>query len=140
MSKEWKPATTFDVMDIINAEAIKEISVGSSVEQVYSILGEPELPPARLSRKSPIYIHLYGNVSLSAEDGKIITIDIDFHGSRKKMVFTDSIKNWSFENWTELSKKKGWEINLIYDTYSISNLGMTIAVSEKGKIRMLSLQ
>lgn len=140
MSKKWKPSTIFKVIDIINEEAIISIPIDSSIEKMHSILGDPELPPAKLSKGLPIFIYLYGNVSISVENGNLIAIDIDFHGNREKMVVAESIKNWGLNEWIELSKKNGWEMSMIYDTYSITSSKIRIGVSESGKIKMLSLR
>ena len=139
MNEEWKPIFQIELMDIINSMHIKKLHVGSSDSLIYETMGEPELPVAQLNRKSKIFSHLYGNVNILSENNTIISINIDMHSFRKKMVVPGRVYEWKLDNWQELSKIKDWHVNKICDVVRLEGKGIVICLSSDGKVGMISL-
>ena len=139
MNEEWNPIFQIELMDIINSLHIKKLHVGSSDSLIYETMGEPELPVAKLNRKSKIFSHLYGNVNILSVNNTVISIDIDMHGFRKKMVILGRINSWKLNNWLELAKIKNWNVNKICDVVRLEGKGIVICLSPDGKVGMISL-
>jgi hypothetical protein len=139
MNKEWEPIFQIELIDIINSLHIKKLHVGSSDSLINETMGEPELPVARLNRKSKIFNHLYGNVNILSENHTVISINIDMHGFRKKMVILGSINSWKFDDWLALSKIKDWNVNQFCDGVRLEGKGIVICLLLDGKVEMVTL-
>ena len=141
MNEEWNPIFQIELMDIINSLHIKKLHVGSSDSLIYETMGEPELPVARLDtdRESKIFSHLYGNVNILSKNNTVISIDIDMHGFRKKMVILGRINSWKLNDWLKLAKIKNWNVNKICDVVRLEGKGIVICLSPDGKVGMISL-
>ncbi|OCG51573.1 hypothetical protein A9G38_05910 [Gilliamella sp. Imp1-1] len=139
MNEEWEPIFQIELMDIINSLNIKKLHVGSSDSLIYEIMGEPELAVTRLNRKSKIFSHLYGNVNILSENNMVISINIDMHCFRKKMVVLGRINSWKLDTWLELSKIKDWRVNKFCDVVRLEGKGIVICLLPNGEVGMISL-
>lgn len=139
MNKKWNPMFQIEIMDIIDSLQINRLRVGSPDSLIYETLGEPELPKAKLNKKSKIFNYLYGNVSILSENHAVISINIDMHGIRKKMVTLGSVSDWRLDEWLELSKLKKWNINKFCNVVHIKGKGLIISLSLEGKLEMFTL-
>ncbi len=57
-------------MNIINDLCVNG-RVSSPDSLICEVMGEPELPITRLSKKSKVFNYLYGNVSFLSENGSV---------------------------------------------------------------------
>ncbi|CAI1677461.1 TPA: hypothetical protein ACSTJY_000598 [Serratia fonticola] len=140
MNDKWTPSINLDLMDVINTQSIKGVQVGSPEAFIFEIMGEAELPATRLSKKSKIINHLYGNVNFLSENGYVIAINIDFHGNREKMITLGDIGGWGVNDWFELSELKGWSLNNLDGVMRILGGGIVIELSKEGELSMVSLR
>ena len=139
MNEEWNPIFQIELMDIINSLHIKKLHVGSSDSLIYETMGEPELPVARLNRKSKIFSHRYGNVDILSANNTVIKIYIGMHGFRKNMVILGRINSWKLNDWLKLAKIKKWNVYTMCDVIRLEGKGIDIYVSPDGKVEAISL-
>ncbi|OCG60387.1 hypothetical protein A9G42_11360 [Gilliamella sp. Nev6-6] len=140
MNKEWKPLFQIQLIHVINKLRIHGLHIGAPDSVIYEIMGEPELPTTKLNKKSKIYCHIYGNVTIYSENNIVIAIDIDLHGVRKKIVDFGEVANWKLNDWLALSKQKGWHVNNIYDVIQLEGNGIVIGLSQEGKVGVVSIR
>ncbi len=140
MNNKWAPSINLDLIDVINIHGIKGIRVGSPEYVICEIIGEAELPATKLSKKSKIVNHLYGNVNLLSENGCVIAINIDFHGNRTEMVTIGEIKSWDIDDWMQLVEKEGWIVTKTGDVIQIIGNRIIISLSQEGQVRLVSLR
>ncbi|WP_447884569.1 hypothetical protein [Serratia fonticola] len=140
MNDRWIPSINLDLIDVINTHGIKGVRVGSPESFVFEIMGEAELPATKISKKSKILNHLYGNVSLLSENGHIIAINIDFHGNRAEMVAIGEIDSWGMDDWVQLAEKEGWITTKTDDVIQLIGNGIIISLSKEGQVGLLSLR
>lgn len=141
MNYKWTPPFRLDLLDVIDRNNnINGLHIGSPEFLITKLLGEPELPVAKLSKKSKILNHLYGNVSILSEHEHVIAINIDFLSNRSELITKDKIKSWTINNWLELSVSKHWELNKINDTLQLVGDGISISLFVDGKLGMVSIR
>lgn len=56
MNHDWIPSCGVELMDVIRHNSIHALQVGQPEAAVVSNLGEPELPAAKVSKKSTLII------------------------------------------------------------------------------------
>ncbi len=138
-STPWIPKNTFYLENLLETKALGEIKVGTSADKIEALLGRPELPNAKLSPKSKIWVSLYGNVNLLIADNRVIGINVDFHGNRTEMLLKNSIKNWKLPEWKKFAEKNNWNLKQIFDVLKIEGEGITIGLNPNGIINMVSV-
>jgi hypothetical protein len=134
----WMPKRLFYVEKIIKDMAIGGLKIGMGQKVIEELLGPPELPMAKLSRRSKIWVSLYGNVSVLTSNKKVISIDIDFHGNRAKMVQTGTLEKWQLQEWKKYAEGQGWHLKSIGDQYKVDGEGILIGLDSEGVIGTLS--
>lgn len=139
-SNKWTPELKLDIMKVINYTSINGLHVGSSTALIHELLGEPELPIAKINKKSKILYWLYGNVSILSENDYVIAIDVDFHSKREQMVTLGKLVNWGREDWLIFAKENKWDLKNISNATSLINGGIIIGLSQHGKLDILSLR
>ncbi|MEM5373063.1 hypothetical protein V4C53_44765 [Paraburkholderia azotifigens] len=127
-----------DLMDLIETKRLHGISTGDSIALARNVFGPEELPKARLGRRSKLYSHLYGNLNFIEENDVIISIIIDLHGNRQKIVDI-SYKKRSVSDWIILFKNKKWNIRNNDEVISFGSIGASLDFSPSGKLEMVSL-
>ncbi|MBB2435712.1 hypothetical protein [Escherichia sp. 11.1600] len=137
---KWNSAFKLDVMSVIKDLSIKGLRVGSSITRLHEIMGEPELPVAKISKKSKIYYWLYGNISFLSEENYVVAIDIDFHSNREKVITFDNTMNWELNNWLNLAKEYNFNINNDNQLFYLTHDGISICLSQYGRLSMVSLR
>ncbi|EBA0261602.1 hypothetical protein KK742_003616, partial [Salmonella enterica] len=111
-----------------------------SIAQLHEIMGEPELPVARMGKKSKIYYWLYGNVSFLSEGDYVIAIDIDFHSNRERVITFDKTMNWEINDWLNLANENEFDINNDNKLFYLTHDGISICLSQNGRLGMVSLR
>jgi len=139
-NSKWHPAFKLDVMNVIKDLSIKGLCVGSSIAQLHAIMGEPELPAAKMGKRSKIYYWLYGNVSFLAEGDYVIAIDIDFHSNRERVITFDKTMNWEINDWLNLANENKFDINNHNELCYLTHDGISIFLSQDGRLGMVSLR
>ncbi|MFD1887409.1 hypothetical protein [Paenibacillus wenxiniae] len=140
MNDKWIPSTNLDLIDVINTHSIKGVQVGSPESVVLEIMGAAQLPATKLSKKSKVLHHLYGNVNVLSENGYVIAINIDFHSNRTEMVAIGEIDSWGIDDWMQLAKKEGWIVTKTEDVIQCVGNGIMISLSRAGEVGLLSLR
>lgn len=134
----WIPKRMFYVEDILKNMSVGGLKIGAGQSEIEVLLGPPELPMAKLGKKSKIWASLYGNVSVLTSNEKVISIDIDFHGNRTKMVQTGAFEKWHLQDWKNYAQSQGWHLKSIGDQYKVDGDGITIGLDNEGEIGTLS--
>ncbi|EDU9624197.1 hypothetical protein XW65_002356 [Salmonella enterica subsp. enterica] len=137
---KWNPAFKLDIMNVIKDLSIKGLCVGSSIAQVHEIMGEPELPVAKMGKKSKIYYWLYGNVSFLSEGDYVIAIDIDSHSNRERVITFDKTMNWEVNDWLNLANGNEFDIDNDGELVYLTHDGISICLSLDGRLGMVSLR
>lgn len=140
MKNNWTPSINLDLIDIINTHTIKGLRVGSPESYICKIMGTAELPVTKLNKKSKIFNHLYGNVTLLSENGCVIAISIDFNSKRTEMVAFGEIGSWGLDDWMQLAEKERWLTINSGDVIQLIGNGIIISLSQKGQLGLLSLK
>jgi hypothetical protein len=135
----WIPTRLFYVEDILKDMAIGGLKIGAGQNEIEASLGPPELPMARLGKRSKIWVSLYGNVSVLTSNEKVISIDIDFHGNRAEMVQAGLFEKWHLQEWKSYAQDQGWHLKPIGNQYTMVGDGITIGLDNEGEIGTLSL-
>ncbi|MEW4370144.1 hypothetical protein [Paenibacillus kandeliae] len=125
---------------IISSKKVKNIGIGSSVTDLSLYLGESNIQPAKINRRSNVYCYVYENISFFVEAAKVIAIDIDVHGKNKHCIELGEMANWNLDHWFDFAKTKAWEIEEISDITHIYGDGLKIALSPAGELGMISIR
>lgn len=134
----WMPKRFYYIDEILKEMAIGGLKIGAGQNEIEVLLGPPELPMARLGRKSKIWVSLYGNVSVLTSNNKVINIDIDLHGNRTEMVQIGSLEKWQLQEWKNYADDQGWHLKPIGNQYKVDGDGITIGLDSEGVIGTLS--
>ena len=140
INSTWDSPLQLDVISIIEQLSINGLRIGSSISQLLEVMGKPELPAAKLSKKSKIVYWLYGNVSFLSEDDSLIAIDVDFHSNRKKIVKLGEIVNWKSKDWLNWAQKRQLNINKQDAVINISDNNIIITLSQDWSLGMVSIR
>jgi hypothetical protein len=140
MDSDWSPSITFKLIEILRNDGLEELPIGSPEITIKNIMGEPEVPRAKLNKKSKVYCHLYGNVTFLTEYDKLIAIDIDLHGNRSNTVDIGDISSWNMEDWMLFAENNNWSILRCDDIILLSGKHIKASISTEGAIRMLSIR
>lgn len=108
--------------------------------EILSAFGEPDCQPGTISKKSKIYCFLYKNLSLLVEAGKVIAMDIDFHGKPGFFVLPEEVAGWRRADWVGLSKTQTWQETCIGDATHLGGDGIRLTFSDAGKLAVLSIR
>ncbi|EAX5842455.1 hypothetical protein BEI30_22170, partial [Salmonella enterica] len=94
----------------------------------------------RMGKKSKIYYWLYGNVSFLSEGDYVIAIDIDFHSNRERVITFDKTMNWEINDWLNLANENEFDINNDNKLFYLTHDGISICLSQNGRLGMVSLR
>ncbi|WP_018886421.1 hypothetical protein [Paenibacillus massiliensis] len=140
MNHEWTPLFEVELIDVIRLNSIHALQVGQPEAVVVSSLGEPELPAAKVSKKSTMVHYTYGNVTVIVEHGDVIAMDIDLHGNRQKVVHPGIVATWGLKEWQSFAEDQGWSLEHVHDIVQIRGEVITLGLSLDGKIGMVSMR
>ena len=124
--------------DSLLNQRIDEVFVGAPSNIVTKIFGVPDMPIYKINKKSKIFSHVYGNLNILSENGKIIAILIDFHTGSTNVIELDKSINAGFEHWLSFAKKNGYDVEKNDDMVKILGTGIAICLSCNGVVTMIS--
>ncbi|WP_145986845.1 hypothetical protein [Burkholderia sp. MSMB617WGS] len=127
-----------DVMDLIKERRLHGIAVGDSIESVRNVFGMAELPKSRIGRRSKLHYHLYGNLSFVSEDEVVVSINIDLHGNRMRVVDVVD-EGRGVDEWMAFFSENKWNVRRVSEIISASSNGVSLDFLPSGKLGMISL-
>ena len=135
----WTPRQVFELQEVLRTRALGGLSVGSSVDQVETLLGPAEQPKQRLGRKSKIWVTQYGNVSVLTDRQRIIAVNIDFEGWRPTMVRAGSMEKWRLDEWEAYSRQEGCRVYRDLDVLRLTSPSAIVSLRADGVLHVASL-
>lgn len=129
-----------ELRQILREGTLAGLRVGDSPERIEATLGPPQAPPQRLGRRSKLRSWLYGNVTVLSTAERVEGIEIDFEGSRPRLVEAGELGQWTLDQWRTFARDEGWTarehppvVQLVAD-HAIVGLG------EEGSLHVVSLR
>jgi hypothetical protein len=129
-----------DIKTLTEGKGFGGIEVGGSIQALPEFLGGTDYPPVRLTKKSKILNHLYGNVTVLSEQGRVIHIDVDFHGNRENTVDAEDLKRMTYAEWLDFAVHNNCSVKRILDITHIGGKGFLVNISASGEIGILSFR
>lgn len=136
----WSPRQVFSLAQVLESGALGPLRVGAAADEIEPCLGPAELPPARLSRRSKIWSHVYGNVTLLVSSGRIDAIQIDYEGVRPRMVEPGHQEGWRMADWQAFATQRGWEIRTVDDVVWVLGGPVILNLRPSGALQIVSLR
>lgn len=129
-----------DIQTLTDGKGLGGVEVGTSILALPELLGEADFPPARLSRKSKILNHVFGNVTVMSEKDHVIGISVDFHGNRENKVDVDDLKRMTYAEWLNFAAQNHYSVSQIGEITSIMGKGFLVNISASGEIGLISFK
>ena len=104
----WRPRQRFALVDVLLAGNLGGLCVGDPSDRVEALLGPPQAPAGRLSKRSKLWSHGYGNVAVLTAARRVASVEIDFEGQRAAMVEAGALAGWSLDEWRAFAGPAGF--------------------------------
>ncbi|MNJ51398.1 hypothetical protein D3C77_467000 [compost metagenome] len=137
---KWVQVFDIELLEIIRNQGVGELQVGAPEDRMLAILGEPELPVVRLSKKSPIFQRNYENMTILTENEYVIAIDINFENDQLEGIILGEAGQYRISEWMDFAQQHGWTVTKIVDVVQLGKDRVMISLSLEGKIMMVSLR
>ncbi len=135
----WQPMRRIELADALREGRLAGLAIGDPAQQIELLLGPPQAPAARLSKRSKLWSWLYGNVTVLTAARRVEAIQLDFEGQRPVLVDAGELAQWSLDDWRDYALREGWSISSREEITILESRHARVCLEADGRLHVVSL-